>query len=76
MFGMLCVIGAMAQGTDAMLFGDVKSKVTGDHLPYAIIKVKGTRLVTQCDATGHFKLGDLPLGKQTVIASVVGYKDQ
>lgn len=74
--GILCAFHAMAQNTDAMLFGDVKSKETGEHLPGAIIRVKGTTLVTQCDKSGHFKLPDLPVGKQTIVASLVGYKSQ
>ena len=76
MIGLLCTLQVGAQETDAMLFGDVKSKTTGKHLPYATIKVKGTKLKTVCDGTGHFKLVHLPLGKQTIIASIVGYKDQ
>lgn len=72
----LCVVVLMAQSTDAMLFGDVKSKTTGRHLPYAKIQVKGTKLVTMCDKTGHFQMSDLPLGKQTIVASVVGYQSQ
>jgi len=66
----------MAQGTDAMLFGDVKCKETGKHLPHATIRVKGTTLATECDATGHFQLANLPLGKQKVVANLVGYKSQ
>ena len=58
----------MAQGTDAMLFGDVKAKETGEHLPHATITVKGTTLKTKCDASGHFKMTDLPVGKQIVVA--------
>lgn len=76
MMMILSAVNTMAQDTDAMLFGDVKNKETGMHLPYATIKVKGTKLKTMCDATGHFTLVNLPLGKQAVIASVVGYKDQ
>ena len=48
---MFCSIVAMAQNTDAMLFGDVKAKEGGKHLPHAVIRVKGTNLKTQCDAT-------------------------
>lgn len=67
---------ANAQHTDAMLFGDVKSKSTGEHLPYAMICVKGTQLKTVADGSGHFKMADLPLGKQTVTASLIGYREQ
>ncbi len=59
-------------GTDAMLFGDVKS---GDeHIPFATIMVDGTTIGTAADATGHFKLANLPLGKHKVLVSAIGYK--
>lgn len=58
--------------TDAMLFGGVKSE--GEHIPFATITVKGTTIGTAADATGHFKLVNLPLGKQTVMITAVGYK--
>lgn len=73
---MLCSILSFAQGTDAMLFGDVKAKETGEHLPYAMISVKGTTLKTKCDASGHFKMSDLPLGKQIVVANLDGFQEQ
>ncbi len=60
--------------SDAMLFGDVKSQVTGEHIPYTIIIVKGTTMGTAADATGHFKLAHLPLGNVTIVAQAVGYK--
>jgi outer membrane receptor for ferrienterochelin and colicins len=62
--------------TDAMLFGDVKSKVTGEHIPYANIIVKGTNMGTAADGTGHFKLANLPVGKCIIIAHAIGYKSQ
>jgi outer membrane receptor for ferrienterochelin and colicins len=39
-------------GTDAMLFGDVKSGE--EHIPFATITVHGTTIGTAADATGHF----------------------
>lgn len=58
--------------TDAMLFGDVKS---GDeHIPFATLTIKGTTIGTAADVTGHYKLANLPVGKQTVIISAIGYK--
>ncbi len=73
---LLVTMTAMAQETDAMLFGDVKSKVTGKHIPYAKIQVKGTKLTAMCDKTGHFQMSNLPLGKQTVVASCMGYESE
>jgi len=58
--------------TDAMLFGDVKSG--GDHIPFATITIKGTTIGTAADASGHFKMTNLPVGKQTVIISAIGYQ--
>jgi len=72
---MLCSLVSMAQNTDAMLFGDVKAKEGGKHLSHAVIQVKGTNLKTQCDASGHFKLSNLPVGRQVIIATLAGVKD-
>ena len=74
----MCAINVFAQSgkTDAMLFGDVKDKHTGEHIPFVTIKVKGTKLGTRTDITGHYKLVHLPLGKQIVIASKDGYLPQ
>lgn len=62
--------------TDAMLFGDVKIKSSEEHIPFANITVKGTYIGTTTDATGHFKLANLPVGKNIIIASVMGYTTQ
>ncbi|MDD7317199.1 MAG: TonB-dependent receptor [Prevotella sp.] len=74
--GILISIAAVGQKTDAMLFGDVKAKEGGMHLPYATIIVKGTTLTTRCDATGHYKMTDVPEGKQTLVARLDGYQEQ
>lgn len=58
--------------TDAMLFGDVKSGK--EHIPFATITLKGTTIGTAADATGHFKMTNLPVGKTTLIISAIGYK--
>ncbi len=58
--------------TDAMLFGDVKSE--GQHIPFATVSIKGTTIGTAADATGHFKMTNLPVGDQTVVISAIGYK--
>ncbi len=58
--------------TDAMLFGGVKS---GDkHIPFATVTIKGTTIGTAADATGHFKVTNLPVGKQTIVISAIGYQ--
>jgi outer membrane receptor for ferrienterochelin and colicins len=62
--------------TDAMLFGDIKSAKTKEHIPFVTITVSGTTIGTVADGTGHYKLPHLPLGKNIVVARSVGYKAQ
>lgn len=65
-------IQAQKEESDAMLFGDVKSG--NEHIPFANITIKGTTIGTSADATGHFMMTNLPVGKITVVASALGYK--
>jgi len=65
---------AMAQSTDANIFGHVLDKNTGEHLPYVNVIVKGTKLGVSTDESGHYFIINLPEGKQTIEASCVGYK--
>ncbi len=65
---------AMAQNTDANIFGHVIDKYTGEHLPYVNVVVKGTKLGASTDESGHYYITNLPEGNQVVEASCVGYK--
>ena len=60
--------------TDANITGHVESAVTGEHLPYITIVVKGTTIGTTTDATGHYTLRNLPVGEVTLEAHSIGYK--
>lgn len=60
--------------TDANVFGDVKSD--GEHIPFANIYVKGTNRGISSDETGHYMLINLPVGKITLVAKFIDYKDQ
>lgn len=62
--------------TDANIFGHVVDARTHEHLPYIAISVKGTTIGTTTDATGHYTLKNLPVGKFTVLARFVGYETQ
>jgi len=62
--------------TDAMLFGHVISAKTQEHLPFSTVMVKGTTIGTTTDGTGHYKLANLPVGKHTIVARAIGYKQQ
>jgi outer membrane receptor for ferrienterochelin and colicins len=62
------------KNNDAVIVGHVVSK--GKHLPFVNIIVKGTTIGVATDATGHYRLLDLPLGKITLMVSALGYKSQ
>ncbi len=75
-FLMLAItVGLIAEndGTDANVFGDVQSH--GEHVPFVSIIIDGTTIGTTTDVTGHYMLIDLPVGKHTLKAKALGYKD-
>ena len=59
--------------SDSHLTGHVTDKDTDEHIPYATIAIKGTAIGVTADATGHFLLKHLPIGKHTVVVSFYGY---
>lgn len=59
--------------TDANVYGHVKDKATGEHLPYINLWVKGTTIGTTTDATGHYFLKNLPVGTLTIEVKYIGY---
>ena len=46
---------------------------SGEHLPGVTVMLKGTVIGTQTTVSGHYTLRNIPLGKQTVVASAIGY---
>lgn len=60
--------------TDAHIFGHVLDKNTKEHLPYVTVRLKGTTIGLTTDATGHYFLRNLPVGKFTLEASMIGFK--
>jgi outer membrane receptor for ferrienterochelin and colicins len=58
--------------TDANIFGDVQCN--GEHVPFINITVEGTTIGVATDATGHFRLVNLPEGDLTIRVSGIGYK--
>ena len=59
---------------DAHLTGHVLDERTGEHLPYVNVQIKGTNIGTVTDESGHYLMKDLPVGRQTIIFSYVGYE--
>lgn len=72
---MLCSINNFAQkNTDANIVGDVKDRITGEHIPFILVTVNNTVLGTTTDNTGHYFLKNMPEGTYTIRVSGLGYK--
>lgn len=62
--------------TDANIVGHIIEKSTGEHLPFVNVRLDHTTIGVVSDATGHYMLTNLPLGKYTVVFSMVGFETQ
>jgi iron complex outermembrane recepter protein len=75
MFMPLFSIQLSAQGsTDANVFGHVVSAQDGDHIPFINVLIEGTRIGTITDASGHYILTNLPVGRHTLVVKGMGYE--
>jgi outer membrane receptor for ferrienterochelin and colicins len=64
---------SMAQRkTDANIVGHVVA--ADEHMPFVNIAVKGTTVGTATDQTGHYHLINAPVGKITLVATLLGYR--
>jgi len=55
-------------------YGVITEQATGTDLPGASVLLKGTTIGTITDVYGKYVLTDLPVGKDTLIYSYVGYQ--
>ena len=75
--GIFLCTGVWAEvATDAHLVGHVLDEKTGEHLPYVNVQLKGTNIGTVTDESGHYFLKNLPVGKQIIVVSYVGYETE
>lgn len=74
--GSLCYADTLPLNNDSNITGHVIDAQTKEHLPYIDIIIDGTTIGTNTDATGHFFLKNLPLGKFTLTATSIGYKSK
>lgn len=59
-------------GQDAHVMGHVADE-DGKYMQYVTVMIKGTAIGVVSDATGHYFLKDIPVGKHTLVFSSVGY---
>ncbi|MGF1586089.1 MAG: TonB-dependent receptor domain-containing protein [Bacteroidales bacterium] len=74
LFLLTFTVSVQASETGAIIKGHILSE--GHHLPYATVTIKGTNIGTATDGTGHYLMGNLPEGRHTIVASMIGYKAQ
>lgn len=60
--------------TDANIYGHVTDAATGEHLPYAFVRLVEQNIGTATDSTGHYFLANLREGAQTAEVSMMGYR--
>lgn len=74
---MLFLITLTAQTvTDSNVNGHVIGLSDRKHIPHVNIVVKGTAIGTATDISGHYFLKNIPVGKYTLVASILGYKSK
>ena len=65
-----------ADKCEATIHGHVTDSHTKEHIPYITITIDGTTIGTTTDATGHYTLYHVPVGKFVVSVSAIGYATQ
>ncbi len=60
--------------SDANIYGHIINASNNEHLPYASIAVKGTTIGCSSDATGHYYLKNLPVGRHTIVVTLLGFE--
>ena len=66
----------VGKACEATIHGHITDSNTKEHLPYITVTIDGTTIGTTTDATGHYTLYHVPVGKFTVTATAVGYAKQ
>ncbi len=72
--GNVFVLDSARAQTTGTVAGYVVEAESGDPLPGANVIVEGTALGVSTDGDGRFRLGNVPAGTQTLVASFVGYE--
>ena len=65
-----------AEKCEATIHGHVTDSNTKEHIPYITVTIDGTTIGTTTDATGHYTLYHVPVGKFKVSVSAIGYANQ
>jgi hypothetical protein len=72
----LCLLVVQAAAQTGQVAGKVVEDRTGTPLSYTNVAVVGTNLGAITAADGSFKINGIPLGRQTIQASYLGYQTE
>ena len=61
---------------EATIHGHITDSRTKEHIPYITVTIDGTTVGTTTDATGHYTLYHVPVGKFKVSVSAIGYANK
>lgn len=70
---LLLVLSFAVYGQNASLSGKV-SKLSGEPLNFATIRLDGANLGTTADSNGLYTISKIPAGEYTILASFLGYE--
>ena len=70
------IAGFNQEKTNANITGYVINQVSKEYIPYINVSIKGTTIGTTTDATGHYFLRNLPVGKFSIVVSGMGFKSE
>jgi len=72
-FFLLVPVFLSAQMEGGIVRGNVFDKESGDPIIFGTVRIEGTGLGANTDVDGFFSFTDVPVGKQKLIVSYVGY---
>ncbi len=76
LFFLLSLIPVMIFSATGNVAGKVVDKASGKPLANVTIEIKGTNIVTFSKSNGSFYLKNVPVGKQEVMARMLGYQPE
>ncbi|OIQ21087.1 MAG: TonB-dependent receptor [Flavobacterium sp. MedPE-SWcel] len=71
----LCIISTLSYAQTGIIRGKITDKQSGTPLSGATVEILGIQNTTvTTDATGKFKINDIPLGRQSILITFLGYE--
>ena len=75
MLSFMVTLSLYAQINDATITGHIIDKNSGEHIPFVTIILNNGEAYTTSDETGHYMISNLPVGKHSLKATLMGYKE-